>query len=174
MTRRQFRDLLLIYALYWLIALAYGVYIATTLSDTAIEFATELQANEELQKQVRSFTDSFSSAQTTKTTLGAATSLLALISWIGLFKFWKPARVIFLVYLALAYFLAPITNYSYSKLLLNGPLSDYYGALFINNLNPFAVILGTAGTAFNTLIVIIIFTTFGRNLFDEPGDQNYT
>ena len=174
MTRRQFRHLLLIYVLYWLIALAYSVYIGTTLGDTADEFVSEMLANEELQKQVHKFTDSFSSAQTTETTLVAATSLLALISWIGLFKFWKPARVIFLVHLALAYLLAPITNYSYYKLLLNGPLSDHYSALSIINLNPFIVILGTARTAFDTLIVIVIFTILGRNLFDEPGDQNHT
>ena len=174
MTRRLFRDILLVYALYWLIAVAYSIYVGTTLGPEAGKAAAELINNKELMQELVAHTEQSSQIQSIRWSITIITSCLIVITWIGLFKFWKPARILFLINLGLIYLLSPIVDYYFTIQLMESPLAEFYNSLYLMSQNPIVKILGTVGTAISTCIAMIIYTCSGKTLFDESSQQNYT
>ena len=173
MTRRKFRDLLLIYLLLALAGSAYGIYLGTTFGRAAGELVSKIEIDASVKKDIEQFHEFASEGQAASTYISTASLLLLIAAWVGLFNFWKPARVIFGGYLLLVYLLSPIFEFDPGEIPAGNRLFDFYCRVLMDHPGFMAEILGTVTTAFDTLLALVVFTASGSHLFDKNDAKSH-
>ena len=150
------------------------MYVGFTAGASAGELVAEVNFDESLKKDIDQFYKSISDRQSTSSIITTVSLLLLVVSWIGLFKFWKPARVSFCIYLVLAYLIGSIFDFRFEGLPVENQLFAFYCKVLMDQPGALAKILGTIIIAFDTIVVLVIFSTYGRDLFVTVDEKNYT
>ena len=169
MTRRNFRDLLLAYLTVAIVSAAYGLYVGVTAGKSAAELVTKSTFDQDIEKEIREFQRLVADRQSSISTITTITVVLVIASWVGLFKFWKPARILFCAYLFFAYLLRPFWGSGFEELPVDSELYGFYCSIFMERPGAVANILATVNIAFDTVIVVAIFSTPGKKLFASDG-----
>ncbi len=174
MTRRKFRDLLLIYLAVAILSSAFGLYVGVTAGRSAAELVSKSKFDQDIEKEINEFQRLVSDRQSNISIITYITIILVIVSWIGLFKFWKPARLLFCAYLFFAYMLRPFLGSGLEGLPVDSELYSFYCSIFMERPNAVANILATINIAFDTIIVVAIFSASGKEVFISDGSENYT
>ncbi len=174
MTRRKFRDLLLIYLVVAILGAAYGLYVGVSGGRAAAELLSKESFTEELKEEMQDFYRYMSERQSIKSTISTVSIVLVILSWIGLFKFWKPARILFCAYLFVAYAVSPFLDIGLDGLSITSELYGFYCSLLMERPGAVAQILATINIAFDTAIVLIVFSAYGSSLFNNVQPESHT
>ena len=110
MTKAQFRKILWLSALVALLMAVIGGYYGFLIGQNSMGLHEKLMADKELQNSITSSLNSISTIKLVNSSVGATAILLSIVSWVGLFFFWAPARVIFVISLPITYIIAPVTS----------------------------------------------------------------
>ena len=156
MTRSNFRDLLLIYLMLAILGAAYGIYVGVSGGESAAELLSKENFEGNFEKEVRDFHRYISERQTFRSSITAISIILVVVSWIGLFKFWNPARVIFCGYLFFAYLVSPFLDFRLEGLPVDSKLYGFYCNLFMQRPGAIANMLAPINIAFATTVALII------------------
>lgn len=174
MNRRRFRDLLLVYLAVAILGAAYGLYVGVSAGRSAGDLVAKINFDQDLQKEITEFQRTVSDRQSRISIITSITMLLVIIAWIGLFLFWKPARILFCTYLVFAYLIRPWLGSGFEGVPVDSALYGFYCSIFMERPNAIATILATLNIAFDTIIVIVIFSSAGTKLFTNVEIKNYT
>jgi len=110
MTKTQFRKVLWLSALVALLMAVIGGYYGYLIGQISMGLHEKLMSDKEFQNSITSSLNSISKIKLVNSSVGAIAILLSIISWVGLFFFWAPARVIFVISLPMTYIIAPATS----------------------------------------------------------------
>jgi hypothetical protein len=156
MNQSQFRGLLIVYAVGWLILAAHSFYYGLLLAEET------LMANEAPQPQAGSAWESvlwFLGGGL----VGFGGTMLAVVAWLGLFVFWKPARVLYAVYLALVYVLVPLVG----GVLLSSGEVDVTTSVVSPLQMPWLQALRSIISLLEGAILVVVFSGVGAHLFEK-------
>jgi hypothetical protein len=159
MNRFQFRGLLITYAVGWLVLGAYSGHYGLLLAEEA------LMSDEIHQPQAANAWEDVLGLLGAGL-VGFGGTMLAVITWIGLFFFWKPARILYAVYLGLVYLLLPLVGgilYSSTEADASTSLSQVQ--------TPWIDALGSIISLLDGAILVIIFSAVGSHLFGVVRDK---
>jgi hypothetical protein len=155
MNQSQFRGLLIVYAVGWLILAAFSGYLGLLLG------AEALMSDEALQPQA---------ATARETVLGLLMGLLAfggtvlaVVAWLGLFVFWKPARILYAIYLGLVYLALP----SVGGILHSSEQANVSASLLLQLQSPWIEALESITALLEGAILVIVFSRVGAHLFEK-------
>lgn len=169
MTKAQFRKILWLSALVALLMAFIGSYYGYLIGQNSMELHEKLMSDKEFQNRITNSFNSISTIKLVNSSVGAIAILLSVISWVGLFFFWAPARVIFIINLPITYIIAPVT----STLLTMAIQSELPPELTRPPNIPMLEAASQSLIAISALIqgalLIILFSSIGKNLFGNIG-----
>lgn len=143
----------------------YGYLIAQ--SNTGLH--DRLMSDKEFQNSITSSLNSISTIKFVNSSVGAIAILLSIVSWVGLFFFWAPARVIFVINLPITYIIAPVTSTLLSMAIQSELPPEFTTPPNIPMLEATSQSLVVIGALVQGALLIVLFSNMGKPLF---GNSN--
>ena len=167
MTKSYFRKILLLYAVTWIFLGAIGVYYGYQLAQNMPDIHGKLMTDEFISIEIKNKMDSLSTFTLIKSIINYSAIILGLISWVGLYLLWHPARLLFVASIVLSYFIVPVVSNVYSIDLNKGVLSEMIAQSNIPSFEPWSQLALVTMGLISGVLLTIIFSSLGNQLFNS-------
>ena len=171
MTKTQFRRILWLSALVTLLMAVIGGYYGYIIGQNSMGLHEKMMADKEFQNSIISSLNSISTIKLVNSSVGTIAILLSIASWVGLFFFWTPARVIFVISLPITYIIAPVTSTLLSLAMQNELPPELIAPPNILILEAASQSLVAISAIIQGALLIILFSNMSKHLFGISDEK---